>query len=216
MASFGSSVRVRHGAICQRPMVPARPVTIASFVGGRLASGTRSWMRWLPGHDAAVQMIDTSVVRVHQHGACIADNSHQDMGRSRGGLTSKIHAVVDTNGLPVHLALTPGEAHDNRLCSVLLSALLPQTMLLADRGYDADWIREFARQQGAWGTFRRNEIAKTDLLQPVSLSCAELDRTVLQQDQAMSARRDPVQQTRSQLSGVHQARINPNLARPRQ
>jgi len=36
------------------------------------------------------------------------------------------------------------------LCSVLLSALLPQTMLLADRGYDADWIRELARQQGAW------------------------------------------------------------------
>ena len=102
------------------------------------------------GHDAAVQMIETSVVRVHQHGACVADNNHQDMGRSRGGLTSKIPAVVDTNGLPVHLALTPGEAHDNRLCSVLLSALLPQTMLLADRGYDADWIRELARQQGAW------------------------------------------------------------------
>ena len=97
------------------------------------------------GHDAAVQMIDTSVVRVHQHGACIADNNHQEMGRSRGGLTCKIHAVVNT-----HLALTPGEAHDNRLCSVLLSALLPQTMLLADRGYDADWIRELARQQGAW------------------------------------------------------------------
>jgi transposase len=91
------------------------------------------------GHDAAVQMIDTSVVRVHQHGACIADNNPQDMGRSRGGLTSKIHAVVDSNGLPVNLALTPGEAHDNRLCSILLSALLPQTMLLADRGYDADW-----------------------------------------------------------------------------
>jgi len=47
-------------------------------------------------HDAAVQMIDTSIVRVHQHGACIADNNHQDIGRSRGGLTSKIHAVVDT------------------------------------------------------------------------------------------------------------------------
>src|SRR5260221_9099701 len=59
------------------------------------------------GCSAAVQMIDTSVVRVHQHGACVADNNHQDMGRSRGGLTSTIHAVVDTNGLPVHLALTP-------------------------------------------------------------------------------------------------------------
>ncbi len=102
------------------------------------------------GHDAAVQMIDTSVVRVHQHGACIADNNHQDMGRWRGRLT--IHAVVDTNGLPVHLALTPGEAHDNRLCSVLLSAMLPQTMLLADRGYDAGWIRELIRQQGAWAS----------------------------------------------------------------
>ena len=33
------------------------------------------------GHDPAVQMIDTSVVRVHQNGARIADNNHQDMGR---------------------------------------------------------------------------------------------------------------------------------------
>ena len=101
------------------------------------------------GHDAAVQMIDTSVVRVYQRGTCIADNNHQDIGRSRGGPSSKIHAVVDADGLPVHLGLTPGEAHDNRLCSVLLGALPPQTMLLANRGYDADWIRELARQQGA-------------------------------------------------------------------
>jgi transposase len=59
------------------------------------------------------------------------------MGRSRGGLTSKIHAVVDTNGLPVRLALTAGEAHDNRLAGRLLSRLKSGTMLLADRGYDA-------------------------------------------------------------------------------
>jgi hypothetical protein len=51
--------------------------------------------------DAAVQMIDTSIVRVHQHGACITTNQRQSLGRSRGGLTSKIHAVVDGNGLPV-------------------------------------------------------------------------------------------------------------------
>ena len=37
------------------------------------------------------------------------------MGRSRGGLTSKIHSVMDTNGPPVHLGLTAGEAHDDRL-----------------------------------------------------------------------------------------------------
>jgi transposase len=45
------------------------------------------------------------------------------MGRSRGGLTSKIHAVVDGNGLPVRVALSPGEAHDVRLAGKLLSRL---------------------------------------------------------------------------------------------
>ncbi|MEY9631869.1 transposase [Bradyrhizobium japonicum] len=72
------------------------------------------------------------------------------MGRSRGGLTSKIHAVVDGNGLPVRLALSPGEAHDVRLAGKLLSRLKSGSMLLADRGYDADWIRELAMKKGAW------------------------------------------------------------------
>ena len=40
-------------------------------------------------YDAALQMIDTSIIRVHQHAACIARNRRQSMGRSRGGLTSK-------------------------------------------------------------------------------------------------------------------------------
>jgi len=72
------------------------------------------------------------------------------MGRSRGGLTSKIHALVDTNGLPVRLALTAGEARDNRLAGKLLSRLKSGAMLLADRGYDADWIRTLATEKGAW------------------------------------------------------------------
>jgi transposase len=101
-------------------------------------------------HDAAVQMIDTSIVRVHQHGACITNNAGQHMGRSRGGLTSKIHVVVDGNGLPVRLGLTGGQAHDNRLCSVLLQQLPRRARLLADRGYDADWIRAFVTERGAW------------------------------------------------------------------
>lgn len=72
------------------------------------------------------------------------------MGRSRGGLTSKLHAVVDGNWLPVRRGITPGEARDNRLCPVLLDGLRPQTMLLADRGHHADWIRARVNQQGAW------------------------------------------------------------------
>jgi len=61
-------------------------------------------------HDSAVQMIDTTIVRVHQHAACITRNKRQSMGRSRGGLTSKIHALVDTNGLPVRCADSRGSA----------------------------------------------------------------------------------------------------------
>src|SRR5436305_1091900 len=73
-------------------------------------------------HDVAVQMIDTSIVRVHQHGACITRNQRQSMRRSRGGLPSRIHALVDSNGLPVRLAVTPGQAA-NYLAFVQLSSI---------------------------------------------------------------------------------------------
>jgi transposase len=110
-------------------------------------------------HDAAVQMIDTSIVRVHQHGACIAWIKRQSMGRSRGGLTSKIHAVVDTNGPPVRLALTAGEGMTIDL--QILSSLKSGSMLLADRGYDADWIRALITKRHAWANIpprsNRNE-----------------------------------------------------------
>jgi transposase len=106
-------------------------------------------------HDATVQMIDTSIVRAHQHAASVARNRSQSMGRSRGGLTSKIHAVVDTNALPVRLGLTSGETHDNRLTLSLLSRLRSGSMLLADRGYDADWIRAFATERGSWANVPR-------------------------------------------------------------
>ena len=92
---------------------------------------------------------------------------------SRGGLTSKIHAAVDADGLPVGLGLTPGEAHDNRLCSVLLTRLHQGTMLLADRGYDADWIRDFASQRGAW----TNIPPKRNRKKPICFSprCGQID-----------------------------------------
>jgi transposase len=65
------------------------------FVRWRRAGVWVRIMNALAGaHDAAVQMLDTSIVRVHQHAACITRNRRQSMGRSRGGLTSKIHALA--------------------------------------------------------------------------------------------------------------------------
>jgi hypothetical protein len=44
---------------------------------------------------------------------------------------AKIHAVVDSSGLPVRLALTTGEAHDNRLAAALGLTVSP-TLATAD------------------------------------------------------------------------------------
>ena len=71
------------------------------------------------------------------------------MGRSRGGLTTKLHALTNQDGLPVRFALTPGQAHDAPVCRVLLTALQPGQYVLADKAYDADWIREMIWEQGA-------------------------------------------------------------------
>ena len=49
--------------------------------------------------------------------------------------------LVDTDCQVLQLALTAGEAHDNRIADRLLSRLKLGTIPLADRGNAADWIR---------------------------------------------------------------------------
>jgi transposase len=64
------------------------------------------------------------------------------MGRSRGGLTTKIHALVDAEGRPITLKLTEGQAHDGRSGRDMLDALIEGQTLLADRAYDSDELRQ--------------------------------------------------------------------------
>ena len=71
------------------------------------------------------------------------------MGRSRGGLTTKIHAVTNQDGLPLRYELTPGQAHDAPSCKRLLDSLQPGQYVLADKAYNADWIRIMIWEQGA-------------------------------------------------------------------
>jgi transposase len=55
----------------------------------------------------------------------------------RGGLTTKIHVIVDVLGNPLTLSLTGGQIHDITQAEALL-ALIEPAALLADKGYDAD------------------------------------------------------------------------------
>jgi transposase len=84
-------------------------------------------------YDGYVQMIDSTSVRVHQH-AANSKKSQPDrcMGRSRGGLTTIVQALVDANRLPLELVLTLGQAGDCPVAEHLLGHLHEGTILLAD------------------------------------------------------------------------------------
>ena len=72
------------------------------------------------------------------------------MGRSRGGLTTKLHALVDAEGRPVRLELTAGQAADAPMAQRLLEAVAPGTTVIADKAYDTDGIRSFVASRKAW------------------------------------------------------------------
>ena len=76
------------------------------------------------------------------------------MGRSRGGLTTKIHALVDANGNPIALKLSAGQAHDGKSAADMLGALGAGQILLADRAYDSDALRASMAERGAWANIK--------------------------------------------------------------
>jgi transposase len=76
------------------------------------------------------------------------------MGRSRGGLTTKIHALVDANGNPIALKLTAGQAHDGRSATDMLGGIGTGQILLADRAYDSDALRKTLAERGAWANVK--------------------------------------------------------------
>lgn len=134
------------------------------------------------------------------------------MGRSRGGLTSKIHAVADSNGLPVRLALSPGEVLDVRLAGKLLSRLKSGSMLLADRGYDTDWISELAMKKGAWA----NIPPKSNRSDPICFSpylyVLATRSSGSSTGSNMSSGGDALRQVGRQLPCLRSARVNQAMA----
>ena len=84
------------------------------------------------------------------------------MGRSRGGLTTKIHVLVDACGLPILLKITQGQAHDGRSAQDMLGTVGRGDVLVADRAYDSNALRETLAARGA----RANVRAMPNRLKP--------------------------------------------------
>ena len=70
---------------------------------------------------------------------------NQCIGVSRGGRSTKIHAVVDALGNPIHVQLSAGNVHDVKVAQEMLEAvkLRPGMAVLADKAYGKWELREF-------------------------------------------------------------------------
>jgi len=93
-------------------------------------------------------MIDSTVIRAH---ACAAgygkDTQEQEaLGRSKGGFSTKIHALVDALGNPLKFVLTPGQRHDITQAKNL-SADIVNASIIGDTAYDADHFIESIKDQ---------------------------------------------------------------------
>ncbi|MGH7057992.1 MAG: IS5 family transposase [Acetobacteraceae bacterium] len=99
---------------------------------------------------ASLHLIDSSIIRAHQHAAGGKKGGPDHaIGRSRGGLSTKIHAIVDARGLPIRFLLTPGQASDKTTFPALVEGLHLARDVIADRGFFARAIIDLIEAGGA-------------------------------------------------------------------
>lgn len=72
----------------------------------------------------------------------------QAIGRSRGGRTTKIHALTDAACRPIAFTLTGGQVDDRTAAPALLERLPKCRILHADKGYDTNHIRRTVEAKG--------------------------------------------------------------------
>lgn len=84
-------------------------------------------------------------------------------GRSKGGLTTKIHAAVDALGLPIRIVITPGQWGDCPQALGLIEGLSDAQHVIMDAAYDADHLRSFiADDLDATAHIKRNPTRRED------------------------------------------------------
>src|SRR3546814_6276891 len=70
------------------------------------------------------------------------------IGRTKGGMNTKLHAVTDANGRPISFFMTAGQVSDYTGAAALLDSLPKAQWLLAERGYDSEGFREALQEKG--------------------------------------------------------------------
>jgi len=100
--------------------------------------------------DLEVLMLDSTVIRAHQHSAGQKHSTpaQEQLGRSRGGVSTKIHVAVDGLGKPSRIFLSPGQDHDVTKGPDLIQGAQAEKVI-ADRAYDSDKLIAQIEAQGA-------------------------------------------------------------------
>lgn len=111
----------------------------------------RGWwhdiFRGLPVDEDIGSILDASIVRAHQDAAGGRDGPTENaIGRSRGGFSTKLHAVVTMDAKPIEVIATPGHRHEALFAEHLLDFVRGE-FCLADGGYDADRIIQAAQDR---------------------------------------------------------------------
>jgi transposase len=70
------------------------------------------------------------------------------LGRTKGGLNSKLYAVTDQDGKSLILFLTPGQMSDHKGAKLMLPQLPSAKSLIGDKGYDSDAFRKALIEKG--------------------------------------------------------------------
>ncbi|WP_209439317.1 IS5 family transposase [Sinorhizobium arboris] len=101
-------------------------------------------------------IVDSTIVRAHQHAAGAKKGAEdQALGRSRGGLSTKIHMAVRGLGCPVRFTLTAGQKGDAPQADALIEGL-PADIVMADAAYDSDRLRLAIADKGAVAVIPNN------------------------------------------------------------
>src|SRR3979409_2358576 len=100
--------------------------------------------------DLEVLMLDSTVIRAHQHSAGQKKSTpeKEQLGRSRGGVSTKIHVAVDGLGKPTQIFLSPGQDHDVTKAPDLIRDS-GADKVMADKAYDSDALIAQIETQGA-------------------------------------------------------------------
>ena len=78
----------------------------------------------------------------------MAKGEGEALGRSRGGLSTRIHLLAGAQGRPVRFSLTGGLRADVSQAIPLLTGIETGTVI-ADKGYESNRVLALIRDQGA-------------------------------------------------------------------